>query len=749
VGTHWRSCRTLVVGAAAIFGSVSAMSVVVVTPAFAVATTLYVGGANCTDAGAGTQSQPYCTIVRAATVAAAGQTVVVAAGTHAERVLVANSGTAAAPIVFTAAPGASVTVTGQANGFVVSGKSYVTIRGFHVTDTASYGIYLANAHGILVADNSVTGAGEPSSGSTAAGIELAAVTASTVTGNLSTRNSDHGIYLNAASSGNIVSHNESSWNAEGYRRNANGIDVIGPSNTVLGNVLHDNEDSGLQFYTGGNNNLATLNVSYNNGDHGIDDLNVTGGRLIGNTVYHNCTSGINVEGTSGDYLVQNNITVDNAVYPAYNGIACNRRAGNIGIWDSAPTSTTVDNNLVYLSKPGTMYVFGSSYTSLAAMRAATGQEPHGVQAAPTFANAGAGDLRLTEGSPAIDAGNSGVSGEQTADLLGVARNDDPLVANVGRGSRDYDDLGAYEFVSTGVPGAPSARLSVSPSSGTAPLAVTADASTSTDPQHEALRYVFDFADGTTVGPQSTPTATHTFTAPGSYAVTVTVTDGDQLADTATKTVVVAGAVAHPAYVSQIATNYSTTGHSSGNIVVWRPQGVAAGDVEIITVALTGAATTGGFSGSDDAGNTLAVAQDVWDGQGNRLAILYAVVQHPLVTNNKITVSFPGTAATYRISGDEVSGVTALDRAVAATGSAPAYSSGSTGTTSWPLEFVFGAVQIAGGPVPAWASGWTPETGYVVGANALGRAYRIATVASSFAASGTTSGSWLAVCVTLR
>ena len=99
-------------------------------------------------------------------------------------------------------------------------------------------------------------------------------------------------------------------------------------------MLHDNEDSGLQFYTGGNNNLATLNVTYNNGDHGIDDLNVTGGRLIGNTVYRNCTSGINVEGTSGNYLVENNIAVDNAVYPAYNGISCARRAGNIGIWDS-------------------------------------------------------------------------------------------------------------------------------------------------------------------------------------------------------------------------------------------------------------------------------------------------------------------------------------------------------------------------------------------------------------------------------
>ena len=49
----------------------------------------------------------------------------------------------------------------------------------------------------------------------------------------------------------------------------------GSNNTVRANVSHDNEDSGIQFYTGGDNGMAALNVTYNNGDHGIDDLNVT------------------------------------------------------------------------------------------------------------------------------------------------------------------------------------------------------------------------------------------------------------------------------------------------------------------------------------------------------------------------------------------------------------------------------------------------------------------------------------------
>ncbi|HZX04999.1 right-handed parallel beta-helix repeat-containing protein, partial [Kribbella sp.] len=212
------------------------------------------------------------------------------------------------------------------------------------------------------------------------------------------------------------------------------------------NVTHDNEDSGIQFYPGGNDNLAALNVTYDNGDHGIDDLNVTGGRLISNTVYRNCTTGINVEGTSGNYLVYNNVAADNALYPAYNGIACSRRAGNIGIWDSAPASTTVDHNLVWLTTRGTMYAFGKTYTTLAAMQAATHQEAHGVQADPLFVSPSTWDLRIGAGSAAIDRGDSGVSGAQSSDIEGLPRVDDPATPNTfAEGPRLYDDLGAYEY----------------------------------------------------------------------------------------------------------------------------------------------------------------------------------------------------------------------------------------------------------------------------------------------------------------
>jgi PKD repeat protein len=396
-----------------------------------------------------------------------------------------------------------------------------------------------------------------------------------------------------------------------------------------------------------------------------------------------------------------------------------------------------------------MYVFGSSYTSLAAMRNATGQEQHGVQANPNFANASSSNFQLTEGSDAIDSADSGVSGEQPTDILGTARSDDPLVANTGTGPQAFHDMGAYEFVSSGTPVPPTAALTVTPANGAAPLAVTADASASSDPQGQTLSYTFDFGDGTTVGPQAGATATHTYTTAGVYTANVTVTDTANLTGTAQKTVTVTASASNPAFVAQIATNYSTTSHTSGNVTVWRTQGVVAGDVEILTVQLTGAGTTGSFSGIDDKGNTLSVAEDISNGSGGRFAILYGVVHTALGVNDKITITFPGAAASYRIVGDEVSGVSTVDKAVGAAGTSAAYSSGATGTTSSPNEFVFGAVGVFSGSTPSWSTGWTTETTYAVGTNFVGRVYKIATSTGSFTASGTASGSWLAACVTFQ
>jgi parallel beta-helix repeat protein len=284
--------------------------------AHAVASTLYVGPTNCSDAGTGTSpGNPFCTIGKAASLAVAGQTVVVSAGTYPENVTPKHSGTPIAPIVFAAAPGAAVIVTGKSHGFTISSQHDITVNGFITVATTSNGIYVKGSSNIQVTNNVVTSSGSRVSGSTAPGIYVGATTNSTVSGNTSHDNSDAGIYLTSGSTGILVANNMSYGNARGYTRAAPGIDVRSPGNQIIGNISHDNEDSGIQFYSGGDNNLAANNVLYHSkgwsstlgliGDHGIDDLGVRGNRIISNSVYDSVAAGINVEGLAASWLMSN------------------------------------------------------------------------------------------------------------------------------------------------------------------------------------------------------------------------------------------------------------------------------------------------------------------------------------------------------------------------------------------------------------------------------------------------------------
>ncbi len=492
---------------------------------------------SCTDTGLGTASQPFCTIAAAAKKAQAGDTVLVNAGTYSgTSVNPANSGTAGSPIIFTANPG--VTISGGTRAFALSSRNWITISGFTITGTSSYGISVSGGSNITVANNTESYAGTPIS-APAAGIYLSNLSGGLVQGNVTHDNSAHGIYLTGSTSGVTVAGNTSYHNAYQYERNANGIDDIAPGNSIIGNVTYANEDTGINIYTGGNNALVADNVTYDNGDHGIDDYNVTGGRIIGNTVYYNCTDGINVEGTSGNYDIENNILMNNATgaiinptpiainpstgQPYYTN-PCNRRIGNIGVYDSAPATTTANYNLVYQSGKGPWYTWaGVTYNTQAALNSATGQEANGLFQNPRFVNAAAWNFQLTEGSPAIDSANSLASGEQATDILGDPRVDDPATPNTGNPAGSYYDRGAYEYQPGGGQTGPTGALAVTPTSGTAPLAVTADASGSTAGSSPISSYSFSFGDGTTAGPQATATASHTYQSAGTYTVTVAAT----------------------------------------------------------------------------------------------------------------------------------------------------------------------------------------------------------------------------------
>ncbi len=567
--SHGRSTRFPIRGGVGLFVAAS-MITVLTAPAQAAATTLYVDSNNpaCSNAGSGTSSIPYCTISAAASVAKAGQTVLVDPGVYPESVTVKNSGTPSTPVVFAAAPGAAVTVTGGGgltHGFTLSSKSWVTVQGFNVTSTTGAGIYVSGGSHVTIADNHVSLAGLPVSGKTAPGIQLSKATDSTISGNWCERNTKAGIYLASSADRNQVVGNTTTENAAGYTRMAPGIDVRTLSNTVAYNVSHHNEDSGLQFYTGAGSNFVSGNVSYDNGDHGIDDLNAPNQVIVGNSIYRNVTAGINLEGSSTGGTVENNISVDN-------GINSPRTSSNIRIDSVSISGATMDYNEVFLHSGSIQYIWAkTSYTTLASLRAATGQEAHGLQADPSWKAPGSGDFRLSSGSAAIDSANSAAPGEPIVDVDGNGRYDDPGTPNTGAGPRLYDDRGAYEFQAGSKPtdAPPSAALSVTPRSGTAPVQVTADASASTDTDQSPIStYRFDFGDGTVAGPQSGATASHTYTAPGTYSVTVKVTDTAGLSSTTPGvSVVVSGSkptnlVGNPGFEAGL-TGWNTSGSDPG------------------------------------------------------------------------------------------------------------------------------------------------------------------------------------------
>src|SRR5205823_4605502 len=141
-------------------------------------------------------------------------------------------------------------------------------------------------------------AGQPLQGQTAKGIRVGGTTDSVISDNSIDHNTDSGIYLTSGATRIQVVGNYTSFNAQVWQRAAPGIDIRSPGNTISSNVTHDNEDSGIQSYSGANNSVIANNLAYNNGDHGIDNFGSTGQLIVGNTVYGNNTSGINLEGNS-------------------------------------------------------------------------------------------------------------------------------------------------------------------------------------------------------------------------------------------------------------------------------------------------------------------------------------------------------------------------------------------------------------------------------------------------------------------
>jgi hypothetical protein len=341
-----------------------------------------------------------------------------------------------------ASPGTHQTLVGhRLYGFNLPVRSFVTIDGFQVTRQESKGIYLqTGSSDCLITGNRV-------SFTNSFGIQAVNSARIEIAFNVVSDANYHGIGVTAGASFCSIHDNESFKNSDPTARRANGIYQYGAlNNTLYRNRLHDNQDTGMQFSGGTTNCVSYNNRSWNNGDHGFDHLASTGNYHTNDVAYGNYKDGFSIEGNSPNTQLYNCIAVNN-------GLTTNE----YDVWVDLESSVgfVSDYNLFWNSTSQMPYKFiATQYATQAEYQAASGQDAHSRQADPRFVNAAAGDFRLMPGSPAIDAGNSGVANWPAMDAAGAARVDDPATANTGAGPVAFADLGALEYVTVIVDRAP-------------------------------------------------------------------------------------------------------------------------------------------------------------------------------------------------------------------------------------------------------------------------------------------------------
>ncbi len=143
--------------------------------------THYVGKTNCSDSGAGSQSQPFCHIQAGLDALSAGDVLMILDGVYEERVYMARSGTKSKPIVITGESENAILDAGCASfpcdynkikgsyyieaedeyltsGFVMNDQSYVTLNGFTVRNAPWYGVEVNRSTGLTLKNMTIQNA---------------------------------------------------------------------------------------------------------------------------------------------------------------------------------------------------------------------------------------------------------------------------------------------------------------------------------------------------------------------------------------------------------------------------------------------------------------------------------------------------------------------------------------------------------------------------------------------------------------
>jgi hypothetical protein len=333
------------------------------------------------DSNTGTSAKPYKTITKAASVAKAGTTIHVAAGTYSGNVSTKTSGTSTARIriVSDTKWAAKIVGTGSEAMWTNNGN-YVDIVGFDISGPGRLGI-LNYASNTQVANNHIHNL-TLSGGCTGSG--GAGVVNATYTGS------------NGDIIGNVV-------HDIGKPGGCNGVQGIYSSNKggkIQNNVVYRASSYGIHLWHAATDVTISNNTVFANGSTAMG-----GGIVIG---VGDSPGGVQLKNTK----VVNNLVVNNPrsgiQQYCYSGQSC-IGSGNV-----------VANNLVYGNGSAITMKVGSATGTVSA-------DPKFVSYSPT----GTGDYRLQSTSPAVNKGTT--TSAPTTDILDVARPKGGAI-----------DIGAYE-----------------------------------------------------------------------------------------------------------------------------------------------------------------------------------------------------------------------------------------------------------------------------------------------------------------
>lgn len=521
----------------------------------AAGSTIYVddaAGAGCSASAAGTQANPFCGIQSAVNVATAGDTVLVEPGAYQESVTVTQSGNASAPISIVGSGGVQtleahdIEVGAHVPGpaFTISGASYVDISGF---DAMSGSVALVE-------------------------------------------NSSH-ITLDTM-------WQDGSWVDPGVEVTTPAVHLAGSSSyvTVSRNYLYaSGQTAAVQVDPGGSHDVLTTNALLGeSGGFAVDDAPDTD--VTGNTVETACNEGIELTGASTGSIIENN-AVAQIQNKSTNQNCPPSTAGReqVEVDGAATAGTKLDYNTLYPPSPGVVsYVWdGTDYSSPSALLAATGQGAHDLSADPLT------NPVIKANSPLVDSADANAPGELSTDLWGNPRVDDPDVPDTGAGSVAYYDRGAMEFEDPLTP-----AVSLNSAISTAPATVTADESLATPGWSAADSWTVDFGDGTPATTTSSVSdASHTYTKPGAYTITVTAKDATTSKSVQQTEQVLSSSVYHPTIPVRILDTRKGTGtggavaqlKAGGSLALKITNNVPVPDTEVTAVALNVTVTdsTGG------------------------------------------------------------------------------------------------------------------------------------------------------------